>query len=52
MVFAYQQIKVIWTSILRRYDIELVEPEYRPDYRTLMVGPKLPCRIRYKRRAA
>jgi sterol 14alpha-demethylase len=52
MVFAYQQIKVIWTSILRRYDIELVEREYRPDYRTLMVGPKLPCRIRYKRRAA
>ena len=50
MVFAYQQIKVIWTGILRRFDIELVEPEYRPDYRTLVVGPKQPCRIRYKRR--
>ncbi len=52
MVFAYQQLKVIWTSILRRYDIELVGREYRPDYRTLVVGPELPCPIRYKRRAA
>jgi sterol 14alpha-demethylase len=52
MVFAYQQIKVIWTSILRRFDIELVESVYRPDYRTLVVGPEQPCRIRYKRRLA
>jgi sterol 14-demethylase len=52
MVFAYQQIKVIWTGILRRYDIELADREYRPDHRTLVVGPELPCRIRYKRRAA
>jgi sterol 14alpha-demethylase len=52
MVFAYQQIKIIWTSILRRYDIELVERDYRPDYRTLVVGPRQPCRIRYRRRAA
>jgi sterol 14alpha-demethylase len=50
MVFAYQQIKVIWTSILRLYEIELVEQEYRPDYRTLVVGPRQPCRIRYRRR--
>jgi sterol 14-demethylase len=50
MVFAYQQIKVIWTTILRRYEIELVEREYRPDYRTLVVGPQQPCRIRYRRR--
>ena len=50
MVFAYQQIKIIWTSILRRYDVELVEATYRPDYRTLVVGPRQPCRIRYKRR--
>jgi sterol 14-demethylase len=50
MVFAYQQIKVIWTSLLRRFEIELVEPDYRPDYRTLVVGPRQPCRIRYRRR--
>ena len=52
MVFAYQQIKVIWASILRRYDIELVERDYRPDYRTLVVGPQQPCRIRYTRKGA
>jgi sterol 14-demethylase len=52
MVFAYQQIKVIWTAILRRYEIELVEQEYLPDYRTLVVGPRQPCRIRYRRRHA
>jgi sterol 14-demethylase len=50
MVFAYQQIKVIWAGILRRFEIALVESEYSPDYRTLVVGPKQPCRIRYKRR--
>jgi sterol 14-demethylase len=52
MPFAYQQITVIWTSILRRYEIELVERAYRPDYRTLVVGPQQPCRIRYRRRAS
>jgi len=52
MVFAYQQIKVIWASILRRYDIELVNRECRPDYRSLVVGPELPCPIRYNRRSA
>jgi sterol 14alpha-demethylase len=50
MVFAYQQVKIIWASILRRYEIELVERDYRPDYRTLAVGPRQPCRIRYRRR--
>lgn len=50
MLFAYQQIKVIWTSILRRYEIELGEREYEPDYRTLVVGPRQPCRIKYRRR--
>jgi sterol 14alpha-demethylase len=50
MLFAYQQIKVIWTGMLRRFEIELAETEYRPDYRTLVVGPRQPCRIRYRRR--
>ncbi len=50
MVFAYQQIKVIWASILRRFEVELVERDYRPNYSTLVVGPHKPCRIRYRRR--
>jgi sterol 14alpha-demethylase len=50
MVFAYQQVKVIWASILRRYEIELVERDYRPNYTTFVVGPHQPARIRYRRR--
>jgi sterol 14-demethylase len=50
MLFAYQQIKVLWAMVLRRYEIQMMEAEYRPDYRTLVVGPRPPCRIRYKRR--
>jgi len=50
LVFAYQQVKVIWASILRSFSLELVEQAYRPDYRTLVVGPRQPCRIRYRRR--
>jgi sterol 14alpha-demethylase len=50
MVFAYQQIKVIWAKILHRFELELVEPEYRPNYSTLVVGPHHPARIRYRRR--
>lgn len=50
MLFAYQQIKVLWAMVLRRYEIELAETDYPPDYRTLVVGPRQPCRIRYRRR--
>jgi sterol 14-demethylase len=50
MLFAYQQIKVLWAMVLQRYEIQMMEAEYRPDYRTLVVGPRPPCRIRYKRR--
>jgi sterol 14alpha-demethylase len=50
MVFAYQQVKVIWAAILRRFEIDLVERQYRPNYTTFVVGPHQPCRVRYQRR--
>lgn len=50
MVFAYQQVKVIWAAILQRFEIELVERDYLPNYTTFVVGPHRPCRIRYRRR--
>lgn len=50
MVFAYQQVKVIWASILRRFEIELAERDYRPNYTTFVVGPHQPCKVRYRRR--
>lgn len=48
--FAYQQIKVIWTVLLRQFDLELVHQNYEPDYTTFVVGPRKPCLIRYRRK--
>jgi sterol 14-demethylase len=44
--FAYMQIKTIWSVLLRKYDMELVDPLPEPDYSALVVGP-MPCRVRY-----
>jgi sterol 14-demethylase len=50
MTFAYQQVKVIWSILLQRFELELVQPQHEPDYSTYVVGPKRPCVIRYRRR--
>jgi sterol 14alpha-demethylase len=50
LAFAHQQIKIIWSVLLRRFDFELVDPAPRPDYATFVVGPRAPCRVRYRRR--
>jgi len=51
LAFAHQQIKIIWTLLLRRFDFELADPTPRPDYATWVVGPRGSCRVRYRRRA-
>jgi sterol 14-demethylase len=48
--FAILQIKAILAILLRRYDFELVNPRVESDFQGLVVGPKEPCRIRYKKR--
>jgi sterol 14-demethylase len=48
--FAYQQIKVIWSVLLRQFELELAQPKYEPNYATFVVGPKQPCPVRYHRR--
>jgi sterol 14-demethylase len=48
--FAYQQIKTIWTVLLRRFDLQLSPGEYVPDYSTWVVGPRRPVMLRYRRR--
>jgi sterol 14alpha-demethylase len=48
--FAYQQVKVIWSVLLRRFELELAQPEYEPNYATFVVGPRQPCVIRYHRK--
>jgi len=52
--FAMFQIKAIFCILLRRYEFELVEsPDtYVDDYTQMIVQPKAPCRVRYKRRHA
>jgi sterol 14alpha-demethylase len=50
IVFAQLQLRAIWSHLLRNFDFELVESKYEPDYERLLVGPRLPCRARYKRR--
>jgi sterol 14alpha-demethylase len=48
--FALLQIKAILAILLRRYEFELVDARVDSDFQGLVVGPKEPCRIRYKRR--
>lgn len=52
--FAMFQIKAIFSILLRKYEFELIEPPdtYRDDYTQMIVQPKSPCRVRYRRRPA
>ena len=48
--FAYQQIKLIWTVLLRKFELALASGRQLPDYSTFVVGPRRPCIVRYRRR--
>jgi len=48
--FALLQVKAILATLLRRYDFELVDPNVKPDFHGLVIGPSEPCRLRYRRR--
>jgi sterol 14-demethylase len=50
LTFAQQQVKVIWSVLLRRFELELAEQQHLPDYSTFVVGPRRPCLIRYRRK--
>jgi sterol 14-demethylase len=51
MTFAYLQVKAIWSVLLRRFELELIDSDPEPNYATFVVGPKPPCRLRYRRKA-
>lgn len=50
MEFAQLQLKALTSVFLRNFEIELMEDHYENDYTRLVVEPKKPCRIRYRRR--
>lgn len=49
-IFAYIQIKTIWSVLLRKYKMKLVGKLPEPDYTTLIAGPIPPCTIQYEKR--
>jgi len=52
LAFAHQQLKIIWSLLLRRFDLEAMQPLGPPDHSTFVAGPRKPCMIRYRRREA
>lgn len=53
--FAYMQVKVLMSVLLRKYDFELLSnngaiPE--PNYDAMVVGPRQPCQVRYTKKAS
>lgn len=50
IVFAQLQLRAIWSHLLRNFDFELLEPRYEPCYDRMLVGPRSPARVRYRRR--
>jgi sterol 14alpha-demethylase len=51
LAFAYQQIKVIWSVLLQRCTFSLAGADPSPDYTSLVVGPRAPCLVAYRRHA-
>jgi sterol 14-demethylase len=49
--FAILQIKAILALLLGQYEFELAGDPIESDFHGLVVGPKEPCRVRYRRRA-
>jgi sterol 14alpha-demethylase len=50
MNFAYEEMKVIFSLLLRRYQLELVEPNPIPDSKANTSRPIRPCWVKYQRR--
>ena len=42
---------MIWSILLRRYTLELVDRDQHPNYATFVVGPRQPCLVRYRSRS-
>jgi sterol 14-demethylase len=49
--FAILQVKAIMAMLVGQFDFELAGDPIESDFQGLVVGPKEPCRVRYRRRA-
>jgi sterol 14alpha-demethylase len=49
MTFAYLQVKAIWSTLMRRFELRLLDSRPQPNYATFVVGPRPPCRLHYRR---
>jgi sterol 14-demethylase len=48
--FALLQIKTIFSVLLRRYEFELLGDPIESNFQRMVVGPRMPCRVHYRRR--
>lgn len=48
--FAILQIKALWSVLLDRFHFTLDAPFPAPNYGSWVTGPRLPCRLSYRRR--
>lgn len=48
--FAYTQIKVIWSHLLRNFELELISPFPKEEWDKFIPGPKGKVMVSYKRR--
>lgn len=48
--FAYNFMKVIFSLLLERYNLELQLPDPQPDYSSSIARPPSPCLVHYKQR--
>lgn len=49
-VFAYMQIKTIWSFLLRDFEFEMLDPVPPPNYDSMVITPQSGTRLKYRRK--
>jgi sterol 14-demethylase len=49
VVFAQLQLRALWSHLLRNFEFDMLDPSYPLDFTNLIVGPRPPCRIGFRR---
>ena len=47
--FALLQIKTVFAILMRRFEFSSCGDPFEPDFHGIVIGPKQPCRVRYRR---